>query len=73
MDEQAKNLNQALLDAMETYAEQTCFQAKQSGYYHNISYQQFQTLTFRLARFFGNKGIVNGEARGWQRLANGAV
>jgi len=61
MNEQTKNLNQALLTAMETYAEQTCFQAKQSGYYHNISYQQFQTLTFRMARFFSNRGIVNGE------------
>ena len=46
---------------MEIYAEQTCFQAKQSGYYHNISYQQFQTLTFRMARFFSKKGIANGE------------
>ena len=61
MNKQAKNFNQALLAAMDTYAEQTCFQAKQSGYYHNISYQQFQTLTFRMARFFGNRGIVNGE------------
>ncbi len=61
VNEQAKNLNQALLATMEIYAEQTCFQAKQSGYYHNISYQQFQILTFRMARFFSNRGIVNGE------------
>ncbi len=61
MNEQTKNLNQALLAAMETYAEQTCFQAKQRGYYNNISYQQFQTLTFRMVRFFNNQGISNGE------------
>ncbi len=61
VNEQTKNLSQALLVAMDTYAEKTCFQAKQSGYYHNISYQQLQTLTFRMARFFSNQGITNGE------------
>ena len=61
MEIQAKNLSQALLNAMDLYSEQTCFQAKQAGYYHSISYRQLQTLTFRLAKFFSNQGIVNGE------------
>ena len=58
---QPKNFNQALLTAMDTYAKQACFLAKQNGYYKNISYQQFQTLTFRMAKFFDDRGIVNGD------------
>jgi long-chain acyl-CoA synthetase len=61
MDEQAKNLNQALLAAMDTYAGRTCLQVKQSRRYQNISYRRFQALAFRMAKFFRHQGIVNGE------------
>ena len=62
MSEQPKNFNQALLMAMDTHSTRACFQIKQSGgHFNNFSYLQFQTLTFRIAKFFGDKGIVNGE------------
>ncbi|GIK41009.1 MAG: hypothetical protein BroJett011_48420 [Chloroflexota bacterium] len=61
MDEQAKNLNQVLLAAIDTYAERTCFQVKRDKGYQNISYRRFQALTFRLARFLQQHHISNGE------------
>ena len=58
MDEKASNLNQALLSAMDTYAGRTCFQVKQDGRYHNISYARFRTLTFRLVDFLRREEIT---------------
>jgi long-chain acyl-CoA synthetase len=59
--EQAQNLGQVFLAAMDTYPERTCFQVKWGGHYQNIFYRHFQSRTFRLVRFFHNQGIVNGE------------
>jgi long-chain acyl-CoA synthetase len=61
MNEQAKNINQALVAAMQTYAARTCFQIKRGRHYQNISYRRFQVLTFRLASFFRQQGISPGE------------
>jgi long-chain acyl-CoA synthetase len=61
MSERVQNLNQALLAAMDTYAERTCFQIKQGRRYRGISYRQFQTLTLRLASFFQHYGLTEGE------------
>ena len=61
MNEPAQNLNQALLAAMESYADQTCFKVKKGGHYRNISYRRFRTLTFRMVRFLQDQGISNGE------------
>lgn len=61
MNEQAQNLNQALLAAMDNYAKRTCFQVKQDRRYQNISYWRFQMLTFHMAKFFADQGITNGE------------
>ncbi len=56
-----QNLNQAILAAMTTYAGQTCFQVKRGTRYQDISYRQFEILTFRLASFFRRQGISKGE------------
>lgn len=61
MNEQAKNLNQVLLAAMDTYAERICFQVKRGKGYRHISYQRFQEMTFRMARFLHGQNISNGE------------
>jgi len=61
MSNKIKNLNQALLQAMDRYGEQTCFQIKQGRRYQKISYRQLQMLTFRMARFFSKQGIAGGE------------
>ena len=61
MYEKVTNLNQALLAAMDAFSAQTCLQVKQGRNYQGISYQQFQMLTFRLARFFVHQGIGDGE------------
>jgi long-chain acyl-CoA synthetase len=62
MNEQPKNLNQAFLAAMDAYAKQTCFHIKRGGqYYHRVSYREFQTLAFRIARFYNSQGVTNGE------------
>jgi len=57
MDEQARNLNQALLAAMDAYPRRTCFQIKQGTHYRSTSYRRFQTLAFRLSDFFGRQGV----------------
>jgi long-chain acyl-CoA synthetase len=61
MNRQIQNLNQALLAAMDTYAERTCFRVKRGGRHQDISYRQFQRLTFRLASFFRRYGLTEGE------------
>ena len=61
MDEQAKNLNQVLLAAMDNYAERTCFQVKRGTGYQSISYQRFQALTYRMVRFLRRQDVANGE------------
>jgi long-chain acyl-CoA synthetase len=61
MDEPTENLNQALLEAMDTYARRTCFHLKRGKRFRAISYQHFQTLTFRLTNFLHTHGITNGE------------
>lgn len=61
MDQEIKNLNQALLRAMETYARRTCFWVKRGTRFQGTSYQHFRTLTFRLAHFFRRQQIADGE------------
>ena len=61
MSNKIKNLNQALLQAMDRYGEQTCFQIKQGRRYQKISYRQLQMLTFHMAQFFRKQGIAKDE------------
>jgi long-chain acyl-CoA synthetase len=61
MDKKLKNLGEAILAAMDTYAQQPCFQVKHGARYKDITYHQFQTLSFRLARYFHEQGVTNGE------------
>ncbi len=61
MDEQSQTLNQAILTAIATYGERTCFWVKQGDHYRDISYHRFRILTFRMANFFRSQGIARGE------------
>ena len=61
MDEHVQNLNQVFLSVMDAYAGRTCFRIKQGRRYQNISYHRFQQLTLRMAKFFHDHGITNGE------------
>jgi long-chain acyl-CoA synthetase len=61
MSEQVRNLNQALLGAMDTFANRRCFQVKQGGRYQGITYRRFQTLTLRLVSFFRDRDLTQGE------------
>jgi len=46
---------------MATYARQTCFQVSHGGSYRNISYQRFENLVLRLASFFQDYGLSQGD------------
>ncbi len=61
MKEPVKTLNRVLLTTMKTYADKTCFKIKQGERYRNISYRQFDGMTFRMVRFLQSLGISKGE------------
>ena len=61
MSEQPQNLNQAILNAMDTYAGRTCFRIKQGQHYQDITYRQLRVISFRLAAFFQQQGISTEE------------
>ncbi|MDM8519586.1 AMP-binding protein [Anaerolineales bacterium HSG6] len=58
---QPTTINQLLLEALERYQQQPCFKIKRAGLYYNVSYKQFQTLTFRMVNFFHRQGLTEGE------------
>ena len=58
MKGKTNNLNQALLSAMDKYADRICLKVKRGGRYQDISFRQFQLLTLRLANFFSLRGVV---------------
>ena len=61
MSEQPQSLNQAILEAMDRYAERACFRVKDGQHYQDIIYRQLQRVSFRLAAFFHRQGVSNGE------------
>ena len=61
MNEKTQTLNQALLAAMDSYANRDCFRVKRGRYYHPVSYDYFRTLVFRLADFMQRQGVSQGE------------
>lgn len=61
MDEQVQNLNQVFLSVMDIHAGKTCFRIKQGRRYNNISFHRFQHHALRMAKFFQDQGIRNGE------------
>ncbi|MCB0195024.1 MAG: AMP-binding protein [Anaerolineae bacterium] len=62
MSEQPQTLNQALIEAMDRYARETCFQIKRDHRpYQNISYQKFQSQILRVAYFFREQGLQPGD------------
>lgn len=60
-DKHIINLNQAFLQAMDTYANKTCFFVKRGNRFQIITYRHFQKHTFRLAHFLRNEGLNKGE------------
>jgi long-chain acyl-CoA synthetase len=61
IDENTQNLNQAILAAMDAHAEKSCFRIKEGERFQNISYQNFEALTFHTIRYLQQQGITNGE------------
>ncbi len=61
MEDHPKNVNEAILWAMNNHPRQTCFKIKRGARYQNISYWRFQILTLHLTHFFRQQGISNGE------------
>jgi long-chain acyl-CoA synthetase len=61
MDSRVQNLNQALMTVMDTYAGHICFRIRHGRRYQNVSYQLFQQRAIRMARFFSERGVSNGE------------
>ena len=61
MYDQAQTINQAILVALESYAQKPCFKIKKRGHYRDTSYTEFQGMTFRLVRFLQSRGVANGE------------
>jgi long-chain acyl-CoA synthetase len=55
--ENATNLNQALLAAMDDHAGQTCFRVKRGGRYWDITYGRFRGLALRLASYLHRRGV----------------
>lgn len=58
---QAQTLNQALLAAIERYADRPCFWTKQEGQFRATSYCDFGDRAFRLANFLRRQGVLPGE------------
>ena len=61
MNKQASNFNEAILQAMNSYARQPCFKVKRGARYHDISYWRFQILTLHMVHFFRDQDLSNGE------------
>ena len=61
MNDRFDNLNQALLAAVDDYAERTCFHVSRGKRFQAITYERFRRYTFRLTHFFLENGIGNGE------------
>ncbi len=61
MNHQAKTINQALLEAMNTYSDRNCFTVKAQGHYQAITYWQLSTLIYPLTNYFMSQGIAQGE------------
>jgi long-chain acyl-CoA synthetase len=61
MSDQAQTLSQALLTAMDNYADQTCFRIKRGERYQDVSYQRFRTLVYRLSDFYLSYGLTEGD------------
>ncbi len=58
MNEQAKNLNQALLAAMERCRGETCFQIKKGrSRYQDVTYREFEDLVFNFATFLHRQSV----------------
>lgn len=61
MNKESQHFNQALLTAMDRYGDQLCLQVKKNQHFEFFSYQQIQTLVFRLVLFFQRQDISDGE------------
>lgn len=59
------NLNQAILDAMDQYSAEPCFQAKRGGRFREISYRYFRRQTLRLTHFLRLRGLAGERLAIW--------
>ncbi|MCB0209996.1 MAG: AMP-binding protein, partial [Anaerolineae bacterium] len=61
MNDQFENLNQLLLEAMDTFSDKICFHVNRGKRYQPITYERFRRYALRLAHFFLENGISNGQ------------
>ncbi len=61
MTDTATTLNQALLEAMDTYAARTCFYSKQERMFQGMSFRYARTQAFRLAAYLRRRGLTDGD------------
>lgn len=54
-------INQALLEALDTFAARTCFYAKQERMFQGTSFRYVRTQAFRFAAYLRNRGLQDGD------------
>jgi long-chain acyl-CoA synthetase len=59
------NLNQAILDAMDQYSAESCFQAKRGGRFRELSYRYFRRQTLRLTHFLRSRRLAGERLAIW--------
>ncbi|MCA9934464.1 MAG: AMP-binding protein, partial [Anaerolineales bacterium] len=57
----AQTLNEAFLNAMDTYAERPCLIVRHGQRFRKISYAHFRALVYRLVAYFHEMGITHGQ------------
>ena len=61
MTDPVTTINQALLEAMDTFAARTCFYSKEDRMFQGVSFRYVRTQAFRLARFLQGRGLAEGD------------
>ena len=58
--DQARNLNQVFLVAMDAHAGRVCFRVEGGGRYRQITFRELRELTFRVAAYLRRQGLTTG-------------
>ena len=61
MTDAATTLNQALLEAMDTFAARTCFYSKHERMFQGMTFRYVRTQAFRLAADLRRRGLAGGD------------
>lgn len=61
MNEKVRNINESFLQAMDKYPGRVCFKVKRNGRYQDITYRDFQRLTFSMIDFYRRQDLSVGD------------